>query len=83
MTQNVPAATENRPTISAAQFQQLSETMLKAQLDMSASQKLPEGRRPQQRHRDLALQVLQTLGLGLRVDDPEEFKNVLGQGPLH
>ncbi|MFF7172721.1 MULTISPECIES: thiamine pyrophosphate-dependent enzyme [Streptomyces] len=80
MTQNNPAATENRPTISIDQFNQLSETMYRAQLGVSASQELRPGQEPRQPHRDLALQVLQTLGLSLRVEDPEEFKKALGHG---
>lgn len=80
MTQNVPAATEIRPSISVDQFNQLSETMFRAQFDLSAEQELREDQKPRQKHRDLALQVLRTLGLSLRVDDPEEFKKALGLG---
>ncbi|WP_328976400.1 hypothetical protein [Streptomyces canus] len=80
MTQNNPAVTETRPAISVDQFNQLAETMLKAHLGASASQELRPGQEPRQQHRDLALQVLQTLGLSLRVDDPEEFKKALGLG---
>lgn len=80
MTQHVPAATENRPTISVDQFNQLSETILKAHLGVGAAHELREDQKPRQRERDLALQVLQTLGLSLRVDDPEEFKKAIGHG---
>ncbi|MCX4558098.1 hypothetical protein OHA02_18050 [Streptomyces phaeochromogenes] len=80
MTQNVPAATENRPTISVDQFNRLTETMFKAHLGVPVSHELREDQKPRQMHRDLALQVLQTLGLSLRVDDPEEFKQAIGHG---
>ncbi|WP_329334650.1 hypothetical protein OG252_07515 [Streptomyces sp. NBC_01352] len=81
MTQNNPAGTETRPTISVDQFNQLTETMYKAQLGVPASHELREDQRPRQPHRDLALRVLQTLGLSIRVDDPDEFKKALGLGP--
>ncbi len=47
---------------------------------MGASQELRPGQEPRQPHRGLALQVLQTLGLSLGVEDPEEFKKALGHG---
>ncbi|WP_432192808.1 hypothetical protein [Streptomyces sp. bgisy027] len=85
MTENnsVSAATEYRPTISVDQFNRLCETMLRAHLGVTAEHELREDQQPRQPHRDLALQVLQTLGLSLRVDNPQELKKALVSSHLY